>query len=177
MPEPRIPLVAIPPEVEARLAELGGRPINLYHCLASNPAMLRAWVEFAWAIRNQCTTPRRLRELMIVRGAQICRSEYELTHHSAMALAAGVSADELEALEGWRQSSLFSAAERAALALMEGVVALSVSDEVSAELSRHFSDAERVELTMTAGAYSMVPRLLDALAVPLEEARGSTQER
>ena len=177
MGESRIPLLPIPPQIEARLAELGGRPINLYHCLASNPALLRAWIEFAWAIRNQCTTPRRLRELMIVRGSQICRSEYELAHHWALALAAGASQVELDALEGWRDSKLFEPAERAALAFMEGVVGLSVSDEVSAELSRHFSDSERVELTLTAGAYSMVPRMLDALQVPLESGLGSTQER
>lgn len=159
----------MPPDLVDRLAELGGRPINLYRSLASSPAMLGAWMEFAWAIRNNCTTPRRLRELMIVRGSQIAGAEYELVHHERMALAAGVTPEELEALASWRPSSFFSPAERAALELEEAVMAMDVTDEVMAALRSHFSDAEVVELTVTAGAYAMVPRMLQALGVPVED--------
>lgn len=165
------------PETAARLAELGGQPINLYHCLGNNPVLLRAWIEFLWAIRREATTPRRLRELMIVRGSEICQAEYELVHHRALARAAGVSEEELAALAGWRDSPFFSAPERAALAFMEEMQALSVSDEVTEELRLHFTDSERVELALTAGAYAMVPRVLDALGVPLEAGRGESQDR
>jgi alkylhydroperoxidase family enzyme len=40
--------------------------------------------------------------------------------------------------------------------------------EIIAELDRHFSHAQRVELTVTAAFYAMVPRVLDALGVPVE---------
>ena len=40
----------------------------------------------------------------------------------------------------------------------------------TAERARHFSDQERVELVVTAGFYAMVPRVLDARQVPIEEA-------
>lgn len=36
------------------------------------------------------------------------------------------------------------------------------------ELTQHFTDAERVELVLTAGFYAMVPRVLDACRVPIE---------
>jgi 4-carboxymuconolactone decarboxylase len=163
-----VPLVELPAAIEARLAELGGKPVNLYRALANSPELLAAWIEFAWSVRQKPSTARRLRELMIVRGGALMNCGYELAHHRLMAGRSGVSEEELGALDGWRESSSFSPPERAALAFMEAMVAGSVSEAVNAELARHFDAAERVELTLTAGLYCMVPRVLDALRVPLE---------
>jgi alkylhydroperoxidase family enzyme len=44
-----------------------------------------------------------------------------------------------------------------------------VSDAVYAELSKHFNSSEVIELALTAGFYAMVPRVLNALKVPIEE--------
>ena len=55
------------------------------------------------------------------------------------------------------------------LALTEAVMACKVTDEVHAEAKRHFSDAEYVELSLTAGFYAMVSRMLDALRVELDD--------
>jgi AhpD family alkylhydroperoxidase len=164
-----VPLVPLPAPIGARLAELGGRPVNLYRALANQPEMLSAWIEFAWSVRQKPKTPRRLRELMIVRGASLMDCGYELSHHRTMALRSGVSEEELAALDSWQATDHFSAAERSALAFMEAMVTGSVPDAVGAELARHFDAAERVELTMTAGLYCMVPRVISALGVPLED--------
>ena len=168
MSDARVPLRELPPEVAARLAELGGKPVNLYRALANQPALLAAWIEFAWSVRQRPGTPRRLRELMIVLGAERLECEYELVHHRNLAAAYGVSREELQELAGWRESHRFSPPERAALAFMEAMLAGSVPDPVAEELARHFDAAERIELTLTAGLYCMVPRVLDALRVPLE---------
>jgi AhpD family alkylhydroperoxidase len=163
-----VPLVEMPRAVEARLAELGGKPVNLYRALANNPDMLAAWIEFAWSIRQKPATSRRLRELMIVRGATLMRCDYELAHHRHMAGRSGVTDAELDALASWRDAAVFSPAERAVLAFMEAMVDGAVPDAVNTELARHFDASERVELALTAGLYCMVPRVLDALRVPLE---------
>ena len=164
-----MPLLEVPPGTAARLAELGGRPVNLYRALANQPEMLDAWVEFAWAVRQRCRTPRRLRELMIVRAARLTRCDYERIHHEHMAARAGVTPEELEVLDGWRQSNAFDPAERAALAFVDAMVAGEVSEPVAAELARHFDAGERIELTLTAGLYCMVPRVISALRVPVED--------
>jgi len=163
-----VPLVKVPADIEARLAELGGKPVNLYRALANSPEMLAAWIEFAWSIRKKPATPRRLRELMIVRGAALMGCSYELAHHRLMAGRSGVSDQELGELDRWREATCFSAAERAALAFMDAMVEGAVPEPVNAELARHFDASERVELALTAGLYCMVPRVLDALRVPLE---------
>jgi len=163
-----VPLVEVPAAVEARLAELGGKPVNLYRALANSPDLLAAWIEFAWSIRQKPATSRRLRELMIVRGAALMGCDYELAHHRLMADRNGVSENELAVLDHGREAESFSPAERAALAFMEAMVEGAVPDAVNAELARHFDPSERVELALTAGLYCMVPRVLDALGVPLE---------
>ena len=43
-----------------------------------------------------------------------------------------------------------------------------VTDEVHADVKKHFSDAEFVELSLTAGFYAMVSRMLDAMRVELD---------
>ena len=176
MSGPRVPLLELPAEAEARLAELGGRPVSLYRALANQPEMLSAWIEFAWAVRRRPRTSRRLRELMIVLGALRLDSAYELAHHRHLAAAHGVSEEELGALSEWRSSALFPAPERAGLAFMEAMVQGKVADAVADELAVHFDAPQRVELALTAGLYCMVPRVLDALRVPLETDGTSSPE-
>jgi len=164
----RVPNATFSPQLDARLKELWGSPVNLYRALGNHPSLVSAWTEFANAIRHDSRTPRALRELMILRTAQIARSEYEWAHHLRMARKAGVPEAQIVALAGWRASPLFDARERAALALTEGVMAYNVTDEMHAEVKRHFNDAEFVELSLTAAFYAMVSRMLDAMRVELD---------
>lgn len=157
------------PELDDRLKELWGSPVNLYRALGNHPGLAAAWTEFANSIRNDSRMPRALREIMILRTAQLARSEYEWAHHLRMARKAGVSEAKIAALAGWRDSQEFDAKERAAILLTEAVMACNVTDAVHAEAKRHFSDAEYVELSLTAGFYAMVSRVLDAIRVELDE--------
>jgi alkylhydroperoxidase family enzyme len=79
-----------------------------------------------------------------------------------------VSLTELDSITRWRSLPGFTPPERAALALMESMVEGAVPDSVNLEVARFFTPGERVELVMTGGLYCMVPRVLDALRVPLE---------
>ena len=164
----RVPSAKFEPALQKRLDELWGKPVNLYRALGNHPALTAAWTEFANAIRHDSRTPRALREVMILRTAQVAHSEYEWAHHLRMARKAGVSEAKIAALADWQISKEFDAKERAALALTEAVMACKVSDEVHAEARRHFSDAEFVELSLTAGFYAMVSRMLDAMRVELD---------
>lgn len=165
----RVPMAGFEPALEKRLAELWGRPVNLYRALGNHPALVAAWTEFFRAIRHDSRTPRSLRELMILRAAQLARSEYEWAQHLAMARKAGVREEQIAALEGWRAAGCFDERERAALALAEAVTAGSVPDEVYAEVARSFGHAEYVELCLTAAGYAMVSRMLEALRVELDD--------
>ena len=85
----RVPLAEFDPVLQKRLEELWGKPVNLYRALGNHPPLTAAWTEFANAIRHESRTPRALRELMILRTAQVARSEYEWAQHLRMARKAG----------------------------------------------------------------------------------------
>ena len=76
----RVPAASFDPVLQKRLEELWGKPVNLYRALGNHAPLAAAWTEFANAIRHESRTPRALRELMILRTAQIARSEYEWAH-------------------------------------------------------------------------------------------------
>ncbi|MGQ0651567.1 MAG: carboxymuconolactone decarboxylase family protein [Betaproteobacteria bacterium] len=174
---PRLPLAEFEPETKKRLEELWGSPPNLYRALANNPALVAAWTEFSKALRYDTRTPRALRELVILRGAQIVRSEYEWAQHLPMARKAGVREAQIASLAAWRASPQFDAREKAALALAEDVTSGRVSDPAYEEAMRRFDRAEYVELAMVAAFYAMVARMLDAMGVELEpEMRGYSPE-
>ncbi len=164
-----IPLAPLPDSVAARVQQAGAPGVNLYRALAHAPRLLEAWIDFAWALREHCDTPRRLRELVILRTAQCMLSQYEWTQHRLMAKEAGVDEHRVAELAMWRTSPAFDDAERAALALTDALAEGHVSDEVNATVDEHFGPQARVELTLTAAFYCAVPRLLDALRVPVEE--------
>lgn len=164
----RVPPAEFEPALRKRLEELWGTPPNLYRCLANHPKLVAAWAEFARAIRYESRTPRELRELLILRGAQLMGSEYEWAQHLRMARSNGVRETQIAALSGWRASSEFDAREKAALALAEAVTHGRVDDDIYQEARRHFDEQDFVELSLTAAFYAMVGRMLDAMGVQLE---------
>lgn len=166
-----IPLAPLPDSVAARVRETGAPGANLYRALGNAPRLLEAWIDFAWALREHCDTSRRLRELVILRTAQCMLSQYEWNQHRFMAAEAGVDEHRVAELSMWRTSPAFTDAERAALALTDSLIDGHVPDQVNATVDEHFGPQARVELTLTAAFYCAVPRLLDALRVPVE---GST---
>jgi 4-carboxymuconolactone decarboxylase len=166
---PRVPLADFEPALKKHLEELwGGTPPNLYKQLANHPKLIGAWNQFARTLRHDSRTPRALRELMILRGAQLMRSEYEWAQHLKMARKAGISDAQIAALATWKKSDLFDAKEKAAVGLAEAVTQGHVPDDVYAEAMRHFDHHDYVELAITAAFYAMVGRMLDAMHVELE---------
>jgi alkylhydroperoxidase family enzyme len=164
----RIPLAEFEPRLKKRVEELWGTPPNLYKALANHPQLVAAWTEFSKTLRHDTRTPRKLRELVILRGAQLMRSEYEWAQHLPMARKAGVSEAQIQDLSSWKTSTRFDEREKAALALGEAVTQGQVSDAVFKEAKKHFDDHDYVEIALVAGFYAMVGRMLDALGVELE---------
>jgi alkylhydroperoxidase family enzyme len=171
----RLPMV--PPEpaderLRAMFESVRARGIevpNLYRVLGNAPAMLRAWLDFAWPLRLEAKTPRALRELLILRGAQAQGVEYEWVHHVPMARAAGVAEAQIAALADWRaRHDLFDERERAVLRLAEEMASGPAAADCVAELGRLFAADEVVELVLTASFYVCVGRVLGSLAVDLE---------
>ncbi|MGH3167650.1 MAG: carboxymuconolactone decarboxylase family protein [Trebonia sp.] len=150
--------------------EEGREPIALYRYLAAAPEMLRGFSEFSRSLRYAGTTSRALRELVILRVAQLTRAEYEWFHHAPMAAKAGVEPEQIDWLERWRDAGAetFSARERAALAAAEEIVAAGLSEAGFAVLRESFDDGEVVELVLLVTHYLAVSRIIASLGIEVE---------
>jgi alkylhydroperoxidase family enzyme len=86
-----------------------------------------------------------------------------------LAIADGLSLEECDTLSDWHASKFFTASERAALAYADTMTReIKVPDAVFAEVDRHFTPREIVELTVLIGTYNMNARVLQALQLDLE---------
>ena len=96
---PRVSLVGLAPsdpvlvDVFERIRARGAEPLNMHRALAHAPRVFQAWVGMAHALREQTTTPRHVRELVILRVLHVVGGDYELAQHRSMALSSGLSAE------------------------------------------------------------------------------------
>ncbi len=90
-------------------------------------------------------------ELVKTRASQINGCAYCLHMHTRDARAAGETEERLYVLDAWRESSLYTPRERAALAWTEALTLVAqnrASDEDYAILRTEFSEEEQVKLTL-----------------------------
>lgn len=103
-----------------------------------------------------------LRELVKMRASQINGCAFCLHMHATHARAAGESEMRIYLLNAWRDSTLYTARERAALAWTEAltlVAATGAPDADYAALKAAFSETEQVQLTLLIGAINTWNRL------------------
>ena len=113
----------------------------------------------------------RLRELIIMRIGWRTGSVYEWTQHWRVARGLDIPEADLAATRDWRGANNFSDADRAVLqatddTLDEGMI----SDRTWEACCRHLStEAERIELVIAIGNWTMFSQLLKSLRIPLED--------
>lgn len=155
----------------ARIREgRGGRLLNIFKMLLHSPPIAMAWLEQVSAVRWKTALDGRIREIVIIRIGILNRVEYVVKSHvPAYALKEGLTLEQCGALADWRNSRLFDEPQRAALAYTDAMTRdIQVPAAVHAELKRHFSERQIVELTVLIGTYNMHTRVLQALEIEAE---------
>ncbi|MFI6870407.1 carboxymuconolactone decarboxylase family protein [Nocardia sp. NPDC050406] len=99
----------------------------------------------AGRVSEETELPKATQELVKIRASQINRCGLCLDMHTKDAAQAGETPVRLAMIAAWRESTVFSEAERAALALTEEGTYLSdpnnhVSDETWAQVRKHYDD-------------------------------------
>jgi len=162
------------PELSELIAKIkgarGGRLINIYRLMLHSPALASAWFDLNQAVRYGTEIDGQCRELAVIRVAILNNVEYVIRAHGpAYALKEGLTPEQVAALSDWQPSDLFDEKQRALLVYTDAVTRdLDVPDAVFADVRKHFSERQVVELTMLIGAYNMLTRFLKALKVDPE---------
>ncbi|WP_188193966.1 carboxymuconolactone decarboxylase family protein [Nonomuraea sp. SYSU D8015] len=147
-----------------------GDPGPIVAALAHVPELLEVALPFIGAALGPSALSWRTKELVIVRVSALAGCRYCVQTHTAVALDAGLSREEILALRlSLDYREVFAgAAERAVIAWSDAVAAGHgpVSGQARDGLRAHFAEHETVELTVTAGATLMLNRLATALELP-----------
>jgi 4-carboxymuconolactone decarboxylase len=146
----------------------GDRPLNIFTTLARHPKLFKRWMVFGGHVLSKSTLPARERELVILRTGWLCRSQYEFHQHTRIALASGLSRDEIRkttlGLEVWtgRDRALLRAADELHTDQM-------ICDETWNELRDSYSEQQVMDLIFAIGQYTLVSMVLNTLRVQTED--------
>ena len=168
---PTEPADEVTAEVFETFAREGRDPIVLYRVLAHSPLMLRAYAGLARGLRYEAQTPRALRELMILRTAQLTDSRLRMGAPSRDG-----ARRRRRRREGGRARAV--ARERALRrdragcdARVEGIHAVALSTTRRSRRSSAPSARTRpIELVLLASFYECVARMIQALGLEVEPA-------
>ncbi|KAH6682600.1 AhpD-like protein [Halenospora varia] len=160
---------AILSRVQARRAPRPLQPLDL--TLLHSPNVADGWNSFLGAVRTKTSLADDVREIAICRVAVINEAWYEWGHHAPLAKAGGVSDEGIKVLGdkglgGDAGKGVLSEKQMSVVRFTDEMTSnVKVPDEVFAELKKHFSEQEVVEITATVAAYNCVSRFLVALDV------------
>ena len=113
---------------------------------------------------TRSTLPRSTQELVMLRASQINGCGFCVDLHTKEAAAAGETAVRLHLVAAWRHSTVFTEAERAALALAEEGTRIAdahpgVSDETWAEVRKHYDEERTTALVYLIAMINAANRL------------------
>jgi alkylhydroperoxidase family enzyme len=170
--EPRIPLVTEP---DAEVRELldtalthDGSPLNIFGMLAHHPRLMKRFNLMGGFLLNKGLVPAREREIVILRIGWRARAVYEFGQHTIIGKAEGLSDAEIAGLAG--ASHDWSERDAALIAMADDLADDDcVSDATWAKLAPAWTEAQIIELIITAGFYRLVSGLLNSTGVPLDD--------
>jgi alkylhydroperoxidase family enzyme len=145
------------------------RKANIFKMMAHSPKYLEKYCLLGNTIRFKGELDPVVRELAITRTGILCKAPYEVVAHKRIGKGVGVTDDQNEALENWRDATCFTDVQRAALAFTDEIVALpKPTDAVFDEIASKLTPAALVELQLSVGFYIMTSKFLETFGVDMQ---------
>jgi alkylhydroperoxidase family enzyme len=150
-----------------RIKKTRGYVSDILKAFSHAPEGLECFAALGEYARYKTQVPARTREMVILgiaRGIQ-----YAWSHHHPHAIKAGVTQQELDALNEGRYAETLSGPEKAAIQYgQEFANGGNVSDETFAELKKHYSQREITDLTLIAAYFIGLGASINAFRMQLE---------
>jgi uncharacterized peroxidase-related enzyme len=154
-------------EVYEGMMKRFGKMPNFYGIMAHVPVALKQFIPLYTAIMGKGGVAAKFKELAYLKTAHINGCEYCGRAHAASGKKAGVTDEQIGALTFYRRSPLFDDKEKAVLLFAERVTrgAAGIRQGAIDQISKHFSPAEVVELTLVIAVANFTNRFNDTLMV------------
>lgn len=154
-------------EVFAEIKATRGFVSNALRSLGHAPGGLKHLARFGEYVKYRTDLPEHLRELSILCAAR--GVAYAWTHHSALALQAGIAQSAIDDIGAGRAPAALPPAEQAiARFIAEMFGAEFVSDAAFEEIRRHYAPRQITEIAMSATYYRALGTMVMALRVDIE---------
>jgi len=174
-PAPRLaplaPAPALKNEFAAYEKSLGFVP-NSVLIMQRRPKLVQALAQLAAAVWDpESTVDRGFKRLLAHFASRAAGCQYCMAHTAGGALLFGVDPQKVEAIWDFRTSPLYSEAEKVALdfAIAAGSQPNGVTDQMFADMRRHWSETQIVEIAAVVAVFGFLNRWNDTMATPLEE--------
>ena len=149
-----------------------GRLIGPFNPVLFSPGLAPAFLDLQDAEQAHTSLDERVRQVVILSVGAVCRSEYELYAHAAVAQRAGLPEDAVQALAAGGMPDELSEPERLAARFVR---ALCTGHRVDAALYQAaeaaFGPQGLVDVVTLAGIYHIVCGLLNAFEIPAPTAK------
>jgi len=145
------------------------KPLNIQNMLAHHPALMKAWMPFRNHVVANSTLSARQRELLILRTAYNCGSDYEWQHHVERGLLAGLSEVEIERVKEGAAGIDWQADEAALLAAADDCHRdLGIAEHTLETVNKYFSPQQQLDIVTTVGMYLTLAMIIKTWDVPME---------
>lgn len=162
------------PEVRDMLGRLPA-PANIFNMMAHAETCLKPVMKLGGTMLGKLELDPKLRELCLLHAVRLEGGGYEWEQHVPIALDLGCTEAQIAALKSGKDAAAcFDAREQAALRFTrEVVVDVGASPATLAEVRKHLSERETVELILMSGFYITLARLTETLGVENDPPLGS----
>ena len=145
-----------------------GSASPLTRSLATAPELMATLMPFLGAVMGESAVDLATKELVIVRVSQLNGCRYCLAAHRPLALEAGLTAGQVEAVCDAAPLDVLPERERAIVAWIDQVTREpgGVTDELLARTLERVREDQLVELTVLAGAITMLNQYCTAFDIP-----------
>lgn len=154
-------------EIRDRLARIGS--LNVTRMMSHAEDVMQAYSRLGTALLLKGALDPVLREAVILRIGQLCRSDYEWHQHASVARAVGMDQPTLDAIADRRFDQL-DHKQQVALRVAEEIHKDNAASEATmGEAMTLFTPREIVELCLVSGYYIMTAGYLRSLEIEIED--------
>ena len=155
-------------EILGKVTQKSGKIANIWKLWSHSPQTLDAFLPFTKSLSKGTLDPK-LRELAYVKASQINDCAYCANAHKAGGLRVGVTEQQLAEVGDYASSAAFSPLEKLVLQYTEELTRTAKStDAIVAELKKHLSAQDIVELNLTVGTANLTNRFNMSLLTDLD---------
>src|SRR5579864_2414503 len=154
-------------EFLAGLESKSKRANHFFRTMANRPEVLKTFVPFYGAVVGPGSVERRIKELVYLACSYANECAYCTAAHIASGKKAGISEEELRALQT-EQDHAFSEPERAAIRYARELTRTADAEESREDLFEHFTNEQIVEITLVAAMANFTNRFNNGLQLQPE---------